>query len=149
MNVIQGLSPLSQITLYALLASMGLLALLVGIWQIMVLMGKAMKNPDGSADDWHEQKVFYGMAFADIFLACPAILIGIVMVFAAPRWGFYLLFSASFWFVWANTMTTVNSLRFERPKISLNWFVTFPFGVLVGLAYVVWTVVHFDAIYFQ
>jgi hypothetical protein len=27
------------------------------------------------------------------------------------------------------------------------WFIGYPFGVLVGLAYIVWTVIHFDAIY--
>jgi hypothetical protein len=43
-------------------------------------------------------------------------------------------------------MTTATSLRFERPKINLNWFVTTPFGILVGLAYIVWTAVNFDII---
>jgi hypothetical protein len=53
-----------------------------------------------------------------------------------------------FWFVWANIMTTATSLRFEQPKINLTWLLTCPFGILVGLAYVVWTLVHFNAIYF-
>ena len=57
----------------------------------MVMKGKAMKNADGSVDDWHEQKLFYGIAIADIFLACPATIAGIVMVFASPRWGYYIL----------------------------------------------------------
>ncbi|UCD71821.1 MAG: hypothetical protein JSW70_02175 [Syntrophobacterales bacterium] len=66
----QELSFLSQIILYVLLALIGLLALIVWGWQIMVLQGKAMKNPDGSTDDWHKQKTHYGIAFAEIFLAC-------------------------------------------------------------------------------
>ena len=66
------LSSGSQLTLYILLALMGLFALLTFGWQIMVLRGKAMKNTDGSYDDWHEQKIFYGMALADVILACPA-----------------------------------------------------------------------------
>ena len=48
------LAPLSQITLYVLLALMGLLSLIIWGWQIQVLRGKDMKNPDGSADNWHE-----------------------------------------------------------------------------------------------
>ncbi len=144
----QELSLLSQIGLYVLLVLMGLLALIVWGWQIMVLQGKAMKNTDGSSDDWHEQKTLYGIAVADIYLACPASIAGIVLVFASPRWGYYLLAWVSFWFVWANIMTTATSLRFEKPRITLNWFIVFPFGALVGLAYIVWTIVHFDAIYF-
>jgi len=143
----QALSLPSQITLYVLLALIGLLALIVFGWQVQVLRGKDMKNPDGSADNWHEQKIFYGIAIADIFLACPVSLIGIALVFISPRWGFYLLTWVSFWFVWANTMTTATSLRFEKPKITLTWFIVFPFGALVGLAYFVWTLFHFGVIF--
>jgi hypothetical protein len=143
----QELTLFSQISLYVLLALIGLLALIVWGWQIMVLQGKTMKNPDGSTDDWHKQKTHYGIAFADIFLACPASIAGIILVFASPRWGFYLLAWVSFWFVWANIMTTVTSLRFEKPRITLSWFIVFPFGALVGLAYIAWTFIHFDAIY--
>jgi len=142
------LSLLSQISLYLLLALIGLFALLVGGWQIMVLQGKAMKNPDGSTDDWHAQKTHYGMAFADVFLACPASIAGIVLTLIHSRWGYYLLALVSFWFVWANIMTTVTSLRFEKPRINLHWLVTFPLGALIGLAYIVWTLAHFDTIYF-
>ena len=144
----QELSVLSQIILYVLMALIGLYTLLVGGWQIMILKGKAMKNPDGSSDDWHEQKTHYGIAFADVFLACPASIAGIVLAFGSPRWGYYLLALVSFWFVWANIMTTATSLRFEKPKINLIWFITFPFGIFVGLAYIVWTFVHFNTIYF-
>ena len=28
-----------------------------------------MKGPDGSLDDWHEQKTHYGIAVADIFFS--------------------------------------------------------------------------------
>ena len=64
----------------------------------------------------------------DIFFACPLSIIGIILVFAAPRWGYYLLAWVSFWFVWANVMTTATSLRFENPKKDLSWFIVFPFG---------------------
>ncbi len=143
----QPLSQRSQITLYILLALMGLLSLIILGWQIQVLRGKEMKNPDGSADSWHEQTIFYGISIADIFLACPLSIVGILLVFISPRWGYYLLTWVSFWFVWANIMTTVTSLRFHKPKITLAWFIVFPFGAVVGLAYFLWTLVHFDIIY--
>ena len=141
------LSLWSQISLYVLLALTGVLAVVILGAQYMVLIGKAMKNPDGSADDWHEQKMFYGISVADIFLACPLSIIGIVLVFVSPRWGIYLLTWVSFCFVWANIMTTATSLRFEKPKITISWFIVFPFGTLVGLAYFLWTLIHFDTIY--
>ena len=143
----QELSLVSQISLYVLMALIGGYALLLVGWQAMVLKGKAMKNPDGSSDDWHEQKTHYGIAFADLVWACPLSIAGIVLVFVEPRWGYYLLALVSFWFVWANTMTTSTSLRFEQPNINLNWLLVFPSGILVGLAYIVWTVIHFDIIY--
>jgi hypothetical protein len=142
-----GLSFLSQITLYVLLALIGVLALILWGWQIMILRGKAMKNPDGSVDDWHEQEIAYGGAFADVFLACPASIAGVILVFVSPRWGYYLLALVSFWLVWANTMTTATSLRFHKPKFTLMWFITFPLGALVGLAYLAWAILHFGAIY--
>ena len=143
----QELSLISQATLYVLLALIGLLALIIFGWQIQVLRGKAMNNPDGSTDSWHEQKIFFGIAIADIFLACPLSIAGIVLVFVSPRWGYYLLALVSFWLIWANIMTTSTSLRFEKPKITLNWLIVFPFGILVGLAYLLWTMVHFNDIY--
>jgi len=144
----QDLSTLSQIVLFGLMALMGLFTLIVFGWQIMVLKGRSMENADGSADSWHEQKTHYGLAVADVFLACPMCLVGIVLVFIKPQWGFYLLGMVSFWFVWANTMTTATSLRFEKPKLTLNWWITFPTGIVIGLAFILWTVVHFDVIYF-
>ena len=143
----QELSLLSQVTLYVTLLIMGFLCIVIWDWQIKVLKGKPMKNPDGSFDNWHEQKTHYGIAIADIFLACPLNIVGIILVFVSPRWGYYLLALVSFWWVWANIMTTATSLRFEKPKINLMWFLVFPFGILVGLAYIIWTVVHFDIIY--
>ena len=50
------LSMFSQISLYLLLIVIGLLTMFIWDWQIMILKGKAIKNPDGSSDDWQEQK---------------------------------------------------------------------------------------------
>jgi len=146
--IMEQLSLLSKISLYVMLAFMGLYTLLLLGWQVMILRGRSFKNPDGSSDDWHEQKNFYGIAFADVFVACPVNVIGLVLVFIAPRWGFYLLAQAAFWWVWANVMTTATSIRFYNPRRSLGtWLLGYPFGILLGLAYIAWTIVHFDVIY--
>jgi hypothetical protein len=82
-----------------------------------------------------------------VFVSCPANIIGILMVFFYPRWGYYLLALVRFWWVWANVMTTATSLRFYNPRQRLvNWLIGYPFGIVVGLVYIVWTVVHFDVI---
>lgn len=143
------LSLLSRISLYALLTSYGLFALLLWVVQCRVLRGETFENPDGSKDDWHEQKAFYGIAFADVFVACPAHFVGIALLFFCPRWGYYLLALVSFWWVWANVMTTATSLRFYEPRRNLTlWLAGYPLGIFLGLAYIAWTVIHFDIIYF-
>ena len=144
----QELPLFSQIVFYILILLIGLYVVLIGTWQLKVLRGETMSNPDGSVDDWHQQKTHYGIAFADILLAFPAGIIGIVLIFVNPRWGFYLLALVSFWLVWANTMTTATSLRFEKPTLSLSWWITFPVGGFVGLAFILWTMINFESIYF-
>jgi len=145
--VMNGLSVASLVSLYILVALLALFFLILLVWQIQVLRGKAMKNPDGSVDDWHEQKILYGIAVADIFLACPLAIVGVILTLLESKWGFFILALDSFFFLWVNIAFTVTSLRFEKPKISFNWFITFPFGALLGLAYLVWTIIHFDVIY--
>ena len=140
---------ISRIILYIIIVVFGLLAIVVFGWQLTVLRGKSMKNPDGSVDDWHEQKLFYGIALADITIAIPMTLIGIALILLGWRIGYYLTGLASFWFLWANIMATVTSLRFEKPNITFSWFIVFPFGAVVGLAYIVWTLVHFETIFFS
>jgi hypothetical protein len=143
----QGLSLATQLSLYVLVALLGLYNVLLWGWQFMVLRGKAYKNPDGSVDDWHEQKTHYGIAFADVFLSCPVGIAGVILTLLGSRWGIYLLALDSFFFLWANIMTTAVSLRFAKPKINFMWFMAFPFGAILGLAFLVWTFVHFDSVY--
>jgi len=138
---------ISRIILYIIIALFGLLATIVFGWQIMVLRGKSMKNPDGSVDDWHEQKLCYGIALADITIAVPMTLVGIALIFVGWRIGYYLTGLASFWFLWTNIMTTATSLRFEKPSISFSWFIVFPFGAIVALAYIVWSLIYFQEIF--
>jgi hypothetical protein len=147
MSILAELSLFSRITLYSLLALFGLITCIVYWAQIGCVRGRPFENPDGTKDDWREQKVFYGIAWADILLACPISITAVVLIFLAPRWGFFLMGMASFWFLWANTMTTITSLRFERPKITFQWIVVFPFGAVVGLSYLAWTVVHFELLF--
>ncbi|MFC1990342.1 hypothetical protein ACFLVW_07330 [Chloroflexota bacterium] len=113
----------------------------------MVLRGKSMKNPDGSVDDWHEQKIIYGIALADITIAIPVTFIGIALIFVGWRIGYYLTGLACFWFLWANVMTTATSLRFEKPKITLMWFIVFPLGAILGLSYIIWSLIYFQEIF--
>ena len=61
-----------------------------------------MKNPDGSADDWHGQKIYYGIALSDLIVAIPVSLLGIVFIFLGYRIGYYITAMTSFWFVWIN-----------------------------------------------
>jgi len=141
------LNLLSLVTLSALLVLISFITLVLGWWQINIFRGKAMDNPDGSRDDWHEQKIFYGISFADLIIICPITFAGIVLILLQSYWGFFILGLVSFWHVWVNTVTTVTSLRFETPKITLNWFIVFPFGILVGLAYLIWVVMHFNLVF--
>ncbi|WP_440955932.1 hypothetical protein ACSAZK_02965 [Methanosarcina sp. Mfa9] len=136
-----------KVILYAILFLFGLYIIPLFGWQIMVLRGRSMKNPDGSVDDWHEQKLFYGIALADIIITVPVTLTGIALIFAGWRAGYYLTGLVSFWFLWTNVMTTATSLRFENPKISFNWLITYPFGAVLGLAYIIWSLVYFQGIF--
>lgn len=142
----QDLTPISGITLYALLALIAILTPLLLWFQIQVFQGKRMTNPDGSADDWNEQEIFFGIAVADILLACPLGIATVALILAGSSWGFLLLPVFGFYFLWANTMTTATSLRFHKPKITLRWLVVFPLGILVGAAALVWSAAHFRAV---
>lgn len=143
------LSFASKVSLYVLVALMTFFILILWWWQVQVLRGRSMKKPDGSVDDWHLQKIYYGIAFADVFIACPAGIIGVILTILGSRWGFFILALLSFFFVWINTAFTVTSLKFENPELSLEWFAVYPFGILLGIAYLVWMGVYFDGMYLE
>ena len=145
MSDMEALSGYSRAVLYALVTVMGLLTMIVAWAQVGCIRGRPFKNPDGTADDWREQKVFYGIAWADLTVACPLSFAGIAMLLINPAAG--LLTGVGVWMVWSNVMTTVTSLRFEKPRITAAWLLVFPFGTLVGLSYLIWILVHFDALY--
>lgn len=147
MSVIAELPGISRILLYILLTLIALITAIVFAAQLGCVRGKPFENPDGTKDDWKEQKLFYGIAWADILVACPVSFSGLILVFLNPRPGFFLMGMVSFWFVWANVMTTITSLRFESPRITPQWFVVFPMGTLVGLGFLIWTFVHFRVVF--
>lgn len=138
---------ISKLILYAIIILMGLMCILLWGWQFRVLQGRAMKNPDGSIDDWHEQKLLYGTAVADMFIAVPVALMGIIFIFLNWRFGYFLTALASFWYIWGNVMTTATSLRFQKPRLTVNWLFIFPFQIVVGLAYLIWLLLHFQIIF--
>jgi hypothetical protein len=144
MSVIATLPVLSRVTLYVLLALFGIFTSLLLWAQINTARGRPFQNPDGTKDDWTEHRLFWGIAWADILVACPTSYVALVLMFLAPRWGFFLMGMVAFFFVWANLIFTLTSLRFERPKITLEWLVVFPTGTIVGLLYLVWAFVHFQ-----
>jgi hypothetical protein len=43
-------------------------------------------------------------------------------------------------------MTTVTSLRFEKPRITAESLLVFPFGTLVGAFYLIWILIHFGIV---
>jgi hypothetical protein len=147
MSIVARLPLDSRIILYILLSAIAAFTLIVLWAQVGIIRGRPFENPDGTKDDWREQKIFYGIAWADIFVACPISIAALIMIFTVPRWGFYMMGPVSFWFLWANVMTTVTSLRFERPRITVQWIIAFPLGALLGLTYIIWMLAHFDTIY--
>ena len=147
MDIHAGLSIGSRLTLYVILAAIALVTAVVFWAQLGCIRGRPFENPDGTRDDWRKQKVFFGIAWADLVVACPMSFAALVLIFTAPRWGFYLMGMVSFWFLWANVMTTVTSLRFEKPRVTLQWVVVFPLGVVIGLAYIVWSLAHFGTLF--
>ena len=42
---------------------------------------------------------------------------------------------------------SATSLLFENPRISPFWILVFPFGLVVGLAYLAWILIHFEAVF--
>ena len=62
MSILAELPGLSRWSLYLLLGAFGLIMVIVLTAQVGCLRGKPFQNPDGTKDDWREQKVFYGIA---------------------------------------------------------------------------------------
>ena len=70
-----------------------------------------------------------------------------MVAFTCRRTRLAVMGLVSFWFLWANVMTSVTSLRFEKPRVTLQWVVVFPLGAVIGLAYIAWTLAHFGTLF--
>lgn len=144
------ISKLSRISLYVLIYLMAFYLIIVMYWQVQVVRGRAMNNPDGSVDDYHEQKIFYGIAIADFVVPLPLMIAAFAFWYAGDVSIAHLLFAmVSFWFVYWNTVTTATSLRFETPTIDTMWIITCPFGIVLGFLYWCWIFIHYDDIFHQ
>jgi hypothetical protein len=140
----EGMPVGSSMIMYGVIALLGVYFVLLWPWQLRVLRGKCVAKPDGSVDDWHVQKTHFGIAVADVFVAAPVGLLAVVLAFLGSKWGFYLLALSCSYFLWASLMSTANSLRFEKPRKGFTWFMTFPFGAILSLVYLVWTFIYYD-----
>lgn len=137
-----------RVVLYVIIIPFGIVCVLLWWWQLMIFRGKTFKNPDGSVDSWHDQKLTYGIAVADITISVPTALIAIVLIFMNWRLGYYLMGLAQFWNLWANAMTTATSIRFENPRLHfVPWLLGYPVCLLMGLAYLGWSIYYFPELF--
>lgn len=65
MNALEGLPTASTFVFVVLVGLFAFLTLVVAWAQVGCLRGQPFQNPDGTADNWREQKILYGMAWAD------------------------------------------------------------------------------------
>lgn len=76
------------------------------------------------------------------------VLLVLMGLYAPLLWGWQIMILKGKSFKNPDGSTTATSLRFYNPRQSLiSRLIGYPFGILVGLAYIVWTVLHFDVIY--
>lgn len=137
----------SIIALWTIIAPFTLTMIFAWWWQFQVFRGKEMKSSDGSMDSWHVEKLYYGIPVADITLGIPVSLLGTILIALGLQSGFVIWAMIAFWVVWINLATTLTSLRFEDVRFTASWIMEFPFFILLGLAYLVWFVVNYDAVF--
>ena len=137
-----------RIILYAVIVPFALVSAALWFYQLMIFRGKTFRNPDGSRDGWEHQRLCYGTALGDMIYSIPLTLIATVLIFLGWRLGFYLMGLAASWCVYINIVTTSTSIRFENPKESfLLWFLTYPFWILLGAAYIAWSLYYFPVLF--
>ena len=141
------LSLTSQVILYGSLAFYLVYAGLILYWQPKIARGEKVLRPDGSYDDIGTQPELWGLALANIFLVFPVIIIGIIFILLNHRMGYYLMALVSFWALHVHLANTATSLKIHKPKMSLSWFFVSPLYGIIGLVYVIWSMLYFDVIY--
>lgn len=141
------LSVVSQSILYFCIAFYGLFIPLELFVQIKMLKGQKVPKPDGSFDQIETYPEFFAYAIGNLFLLLPVMIASIILVLLSHRMGFYLMALVSFWMVFNYFCRTAVSFKVYTPKPSLKWIFVFPWYAIIGLIYIVWSVVHFGIIY--
>lgn len=141
------LSHASLIWLWVIAGVLAVMSIILFMVQFKVMTGGRYENPDGSVDDIRETPLLFGICLADVVFILPLTLLGVVVLFFDLQVGVFLLSLGALIFFYANLAFTATSLRFRQPKITLMWFVTFPMGILAGLAMLFWVALHFKALF--
>ena len=110
----------------------------LGYWQIMVLLGNPMANPDGTVDSLADP-LFFGFAVADLAVMIPAAILGIVGMLMQKKWGLFLSAMFSFLIFYMSFAVTASSLWSNGFNvITLEWLLLFPSGCVVAVAFWIW-----------
>ncbi|MCP4231284.1 MAG: hypothetical protein GY771_14200 [bacterium] len=110
----------------------------LGYWQIMVLLGNPMANPDGTVDTIANPLTF-GFALADLALAIPVAILGIVGMLLQKKWGLFLSAMFTFLMFYMHFAVTASSLwggGFD--VITLEWLLLFPSGCVIAVIFWIW-----------
>lgn len=141
------LSLVSKLIVCASVAVNVLLVLRILFWQTRIARGRKVSTPDGSSYDTSREPDYYAHAIGDITTTCPAALAAVLLVCLGHRMGYYLLAMVSFASVHIYAAQTATSVKFYRPAFNAAWIIVFPLNAAVGLLYLVWTLVGFDAVF--
>ena len=110
----------------------------LGYWQIMVLLGNPMANPDGTVDTIAEPLTF-GFALADLAIAIPVAILGIVGMLLHKKWGLILSAMFTLFLFYMNFAGTAASLWGSGfDVITLEWLLLYPAGCVVAIAFWIW-----------
>jgi hypothetical protein len=143
----QELSLVSKVIVGVCIVANIFLVLRILYLQTKVVRGQKVSKPDGSCDDPEREPDFFAHAIADIIVICPAVLASVVLVCLGHRMGYYLLAIVSFSSVHIYLAQTATSVKFYKPTFNLAWLFVFPLNAVVGLIYVVWSVINFDMVF--
>ncbi len=112
--------------------------IVLGYWQVMVVLGNPMANPDGTVDTIAEPLTF-GFVLADLAVAIPIGILGIIGMLLQKKWGLILSAMFSFFLFYMNVAGTAASLwGGGTDVITLEWLLIYPSGCVVGLAFWIW-----------
>jgi len=142
----QELSLISNISLYVIMAIY--MVIIVGLfdYQYKVATSKVPTCPGGEPDDWKKYPPLYGGAMADLLINCPLVTTGMILILFNCRVGFYLVAIATSILIWCWSFILFE-IKSHKPKVTFMWIVSFIVPPLISLTFLLWTIIHFDAIY--